>query len=99
MFRENDDRSRPAGDEILTDYRQRLALEAHERAERKRLELADQHSSVNAPATRIRAWEKVHALRMPSDPQHPVLDVIAAATQLTLAEVQEEQRIRSGAKA
>jgi len=93
------DRSRHAGDDVLMDYGQRRALEAYERAEQKRLELADQHCSLNAPGVRIGAWEKVHALRMPSDPRHPVLDVIAAATQLTLAEVQEEQRIRSARKA
>jgi hypothetical protein len=95
MFRENGTGSRNAGDEILMDFRQRLALEEHERAERKRLELADQSSSLNGPGARIRAWEKAHVLRMPSDPKHPVLEVIAAATQLTLADVLEEQRARA----
>jgi hypothetical protein len=37
----------------------------------------------------------VHHLRLPSDPKHPVLDVIAIATQLTLDDVLEEQRARS----
>jgi hypothetical protein len=40
-------------------------------------------------------WEKVHELRLPSDPAHPILDVIAVSTRLTLAEVQEEQRMRA----
>ncbi len=43
---------------------------------------------------------KVHALRLPTSPTHPVLQVIAAATDLTLKEVLDEQRqrIRPGAK-
>jgi len=48
---------------------------------------------------RIRAWEKVHQLRMPSTPLHPVLEVIAAATQLSLADVQEEQQRRMARRA
>jgi hypothetical protein len=87
--------SNQSGDEILMDHRQRLAHEEYERAERKRLELADLRSSLNGPDARIRAWEKAHGLRMPSKPMHPVLEVIAAATQLTLQEVTEEQRLRA----
>jgi hypothetical protein len=36
---------------------------------------------------------------MPSDPDHPVLVAIATATQLTLLEVQNEQRLRSARRA
>jgi len=43
--------------------------------------------------------EKVHALRLPSDPEHPILDQIALATQLSLADIQAEQRIRGSAAA
>jgi len=32
---------------------------------------------------------------MPSDPMHPILDVIAIGTRLTLAQVREEQRTRA----
>lgn len=92
---EHSTRSRHAPEEILTDYRQRLALEKSDRAERKRLELADLRSSLNTPDARIRAWEKAHSLRLPKDPMHPVLEVIAAATELTLADVHEEQRVRT----
>jgi hypothetical protein len=88
-----------ASDEILSDYRQRRAIEERERAERKRVDLAEQHSALNSADLRIRAWEKVHQLRMPSDPKHPVLDAIAVATQLTLADVQNEQRLRSARRA
>jgi hypothetical protein len=81
--------------EALTDYRARLVREEHERVERRRAELADQRSSLNPPDVRIRTWEKVHGLRLPSDPNHPILDVVAIATRLTLDEVLEEQRTRA----
>jgi hypothetical protein len=54
---------------------------------------------LNSAASRIRAWEKVHHLRMPSDPQHLVLGAIAVATQLTLGDIQNEQRLRSAQRA
>jgi hypothetical protein len=95
LFLDRSARTSHSGDEILMDHRQRLALEEYERAERKRLELADVRSTLHGPDARIRAWEKAHGLRMPSKLMHPVLEVIAAATQLTLQEVQEEQRLRA----
>jgi hypothetical protein len=81
--------------EVLSDYRQRRALEERERAELKRADLAEQHSAVNSADLRIRAWEKVHGLRMPANSKHPALEAIAAATQLALVDVQNEQRLRS----
>jgi hypothetical protein len=85
--------------EVLADYRQRRALEEFERAELKRVDLAEQHSAMNSVDARIRAWEKVHGLRMPSDPKHRVLHAIAAATQLSLADVLNEQGLRSTRRA
>jgi len=95
--------SRPEGhtnylrgaEEMLIDFRQRLELDAKERIEKRRIDMAEQTREPNGAAARIRAWEKVHGLRMPSSPEHPVLTRIAAATQLTLAEVNEEQRARA----
>jgi hypothetical protein len=84
----------PHTSEPIRTHAERLALEELERAQRRRLELAEQRSDLNPPDVRIRAWEKVHALRLPGDPSHPVLDVIAIATGLTLAQVQDEQRAR-----
>jgi hypothetical protein len=85
--------------EILSDYRQRRALEERDRAELKRAELAEQYSALNSVDLRIRAWEKVHGLRMPSDPKHPALQAIATATQLALADVLNEQGLRSARRA
>jgi len=86
--------ARSAGDEILSDYRQRRALEESERARQKRVDSAEQYSDLNSADLRIRAWERVHQLCMPSDPLHPALAAIATATHLTLEDVQNEQRLR-----
>ena len=83
------------GEELLIDFRRRLELDEEERVERRRVDIAAQTLEPNVPSARIRAWEKVHALRMPSSPGHNVLSLIAAATQLSLADVHEEQRARS----
>jgi len=96
---ERSERQASAGDELLIDYRQRREYEERERAEVKRVNLAEQHSASNSADLRIRAWEKVHQLRMPSDPTHPALAAIAAATQLTLADILNEQRLRSARRA
>jgi hypothetical protein len=79
----------------LVNPAERLAAEEYERSEKRRQELAEQRSNLNPPETRIRAWERIHQLRMPSDPAHPILDVIAVSTRLTLEEVREEQRMRA----
>lgn len=75
--------------------RSRSELIEEERANQRRLELAVQCSELSSPDVRIRAWEKLHGLRLPSDAAHPILDVIAVSTRLTLAEVQAEQRARA----
>jgi hypothetical protein len=95
-FREHIERQHRSDDGLLRDHRQRLADEQFERAERKRMELAGQRSELNDAKARIRAWEKVHALRLPTSPTHPVLQVIAEATDLALKDVLDEQRERYG---
>lgn len=85
--------SRPIVD-IIRTHAERLALEAEERLHQRQRALAEQSSTANPPDVRIRAWEKVHALRMPGDTAHPVLDVIAYGTGLTLEQIHEEQRVR-----
>ena len=79
----------------LVNPAERIAREEYERAEKRRQELAEQRSELNPPEVRIRTWERIHQLRMPTDPAHPILDVIAVSTRLTLEEVREEQRMRA----
>ena len=81
--------------DLIKTAAERLAHEELERAEKRRRELAEQCSELNPPEVRIRTWEKVHQLRLPADPSHPILDVIAISTRLTLADVREEQRMRA----
>jgi len=87
--------TKPLTSDLVKTAAERLAYEEHERNEKRRLELAEQRSDLNPPEVRIRTWERIHALRMPSDPTHPILDVIAIGTRLTLEEVREEQRARA----
>jgi hypothetical protein len=81
-------------DAFATALRARRAVEEGERAERRRAQLASQRCDSNPPEARIRAWEELHGLRLPSDPGHPVLEVIAIATRLTLPQLQAEQFAR-----
>jgi hypothetical protein len=90
---------RPTATELIQTHRARLALEREERVQQRRLELAEQRSDRNPPHVRVRIWEKLHGLRMPADASHPILDVIAIGTRLTLAEVREEQRARLAPRA
>lgn len=85
----------PGTGDLVKTPAERSAHEEYERAEKRRLERAEQCSNLNPPDVRIRTWEKIHALRLPSDPAHPILDVIAISTRLTLEEVREEQRTRA----
>lgn len=80
--------------ELPGEYRVRLAEERAAADERRRIELLDLTSTVNTPAKRIRAWERAHGLTLPRAESHPVLISVAAATHLTLEQVQEEQRRR-----
>jgi len=87
----------PAADQAdpTTGYPARIVREQIEEAERAQRERIEQSSELNTPAVRIRAWERLHRLTLPRGSAHAVLDVVAKATRLTLAQVQEEQRRRS----
>jgi hypothetical protein len=91
----NDAESHRKVNAVVSTYAERIALEALERAHQKRADQAEQISDLNSPEVRIRAWEKLHGLRLPSDPEHPVLEVVAASTKLTLTQVHEEQSARA----
>ena len=85
----------PPAHHVVQTPAERVAQEEYERAEKKRRELAEQRSEANPPDARIRSWERLHGLRLPSDPTHPILDVIAVGTRLTLAQVRDEQCARA----
>lgn len=86
--------SKPPTTDLIRAHAEGLTLEEYARAQKRLLDLAEQKSPVNPPDVRIRAWEKVHALRLPGDPEHAVLHLVAMNTGLTLAQVRQEQSAR-----
>ena len=92
------DRHEPSGDRMM-DHRARIAQEESERAERKQRELLEQSSERNTPAERIRIWERIHEVTLPRDPAHRLVDIIAANTGLTDADVRDEQQRRATLRA
>ncbi len=81
--------------ESVAEYRERIARQQVEVFESRRQRLREQSSVQNSPGRRIRIWEHIHALRLPSAVHHPLLAVVASQTGLSLEQVQEEQRLRS----
>lgn len=80
--------------ESTSEHRERLAREHEEMQQRKVEALAAQVSIVNSPAERIRIWEALHGLTLPRTPNHKLLRIVAAATDLQLDQVREVQRLR-----
>ena len=85
---------RPMAGELVADYRERLARRELEARERQAHELAEQSSTLNSPADRIRIWERRHGLTLPTSPSHRLLDIVATGTGLDLDAVLAEQRRR-----
>jgi hypothetical protein len=85
----------PFGGEPNADFRARIARRQAEAAEVRQRELLEQTSIVNSPDLRIRIWERLHEVAMPTDAAHRLLAVIAAQTGLTLTQVQAELHNRA----
>jgi len=86
--------TRPNLGETVTDYQARLAHEQADVQQQRLVELAEQVSVRNTPSERILIWERLHEVTLPRNPVHKLLSVIAAATDLQIEQVQEEQRLR-----
>src|SRR5262245_60133870 len=80
--------------ELNTDARARRAAIEFEARERRRHELAEQVAIQNTPEQRIQIWERLHELSLPKKPNHPLIRIIAADTELTVADIRDEQRRR-----
>ena len=65
-----------------------------ERQEARRSALAEQVSIHHSARERIDIWERLHALRLPSQPSHPLLKVIAKQTSLSVQDIVQEQQRR-----
>jgi hypothetical protein len=79
----------------VIDHRVRLERLQLEAAERRDRALLDQRSPENSPEARVRIWEKLHQVRLPKDPAHPILPQVAKQTALKLDDVLEVLRQRS----
>lgn len=76
------------------DFRARAERAAREAAERREQALVDQRSPDNTNDARVRIWERLHQVRLPRDPAHAILAIIAKQTGMKLGDVQEVQRLR-----
>lgn len=76
------------------ERRAQVLREEQERAETRRRELEEQSSAAHLPGERIRIWERLHALRLPASEAHPLVEVIAAQTHLSVSDVRKEQQTR-----
>jgi hypothetical protein len=85
-------------DDPTMDFRARLAHQQAENAERRRFDLAEQSSRLKTAEERIRIWERLHEVTLPRDPQHRLIAIIAANTNLTAEDVRAEQRRRAEVK-
>ena len=89
----------PSGDDPMMDFRARLVHQQAEAAERRRTDLAEQCSRLKTAEERIRIWERIHEVTLPRDPAHRLVEIIAANTGLTNADVLDEQQRRRAPRA
>lgn len=79
----------------ISDRRAAVQREEAERAAARKEQIASQSSPLNSPEDRIRIWERLHALTLPQSSTHRLVRVIAMQTELSVQQVQEEQRRRA----
>jgi hypothetical protein len=79
----------------ISDRRAAVQREEAERAAERKEQIASQSSPLNSPEDRIRIWERLHALSLPLSTTHRLVRVIAMQTELSVQQVQEEQRRRA----
>lgn len=81
-----------------SDRRAAVQREELERETARKEQLASQSSPLNGPEDRIRIWERLHALNLPRSATHKLVRVIAAQTELSVQQVQDEQRRRASSQ-
>jgi hypothetical protein len=79
---------------LAVEGRAAAQLAEQERALVRQRALDSTSEGAAAPDERIRRWEHLHALKLPSAAGHPLLAVIAARTRLTLNDITKEQQRR-----
>jgi hypothetical protein len=81
----------PIAGENNADYRRRAEEVQAEAAQRRQQQIDQQSSPLNSPSARIQLWEQLHQVDLPRNPEHRLVEVIAANTGLTVSEVRAEQ--------
>jgi len=76
------------------ERRAAIELAAQERAAVRTSRIEAQSSPLLTPQERVQRWEELHAVRLPADPNHKLVRVIAVATALAVEQVREEQTRR-----
>jgi hypothetical protein len=79
----------------VLDHRARIERARLDAEERRAHALHEQCAPQNSPDARVRVWERLHQVRLPKDPAHAILRIIAHQTALDLNEVLEVQRQRA----
>jgi hypothetical protein len=79
----------------VLDHRARIERARLDAEERRARALQEQSAPENTPAVRVRVWENLHQVRLPKDPAHAILQIIARQTALDLTDVLEVQRQRA----
>jgi hypothetical protein len=67
---------------------------SEERAAVRRSHIERQSSPQLSGLERVEHWERFHGVRLPVDPRHPLLSVIAADTALAIDDIRAEQARR-----
>jgi hypothetical protein len=78
----------------IKDWRAAVERENEARAEERRTRIEALTSPLIAIEERIRLWEALHELRLPRDPRHGLLSVIARDTALAVDQLHAEQQRR-----
>ncbi len=81
----------------MLDHRARMELARLEARERREVDQREQRSPANSASDRVAIWERIHHVRMPKDPSHQILLLIAQQTELMLDDVLAVQRGRQPA--
>ena len=89
----------PFAGEPSSEFRERMARQQAATLERRQQALIEQSSTLNTPQERIRIWERIHEVTLPRDPAHRLVEIIAANTGLTDADVRDEQQRRATLRA
>jgi hypothetical protein len=78
----------------VLDHRARIERARLDAEDRRARALHEQIAPEYPPEARVRAWESFHQVRLPKDPAHAILRVVARQTALDLNQVLEVQRQR-----